>query len=184
MPQEGITQGDPLAMAMYAVAITLLIHHLKDNAVKQVWFADAATAGGNLVNLKEWWEHIVSIGPDYGYYPNAMKTWLVVKEEKEIDAATLFKETGVSITVEGKRHFGAAIGKQIFIESYVQRKVLEWVGEIESLSSIATSQPHAAYTAFTHGLAGKWPTLQEQSQMWKTFSSHLKTSSESDSFHQ
>ena len=67
-----------------------------------------------------------------------------------------FKETGVSITVEGKRHLGAAIGKQIFIESYVQRKVSKWVGEIESLSSIATSQPHAAYTAFTHGLAGKW----------------------------
>ena len=95
------------------------------------------------------------IGPEYGYYPNAMNTGLVVKEEKEIDAATLFKETGVSITLEGKRHLGAAIGKQIFIESYVQRKVSEWVGEIESLSSIATSQPHAAYTAFTHGLVGK-----------------------------
>ena len=140
MSQEGITQGDPLAMVMYAVAMTPLIHRLKDNAVKQVWFADDATTGGNLVNLKEWWEHIVNIGPDYGYYPNSMKTWLVViKEEKEIDAATLFKETGVSITVEGKRHLGAAIGKQIFIESYVQRKVSEWVGEIESLSSIATS---------------------------------------------
>ena len=96
MSQEGITQGDPLAMAMYAVAITPLIHCLKDNAVKQVWFADDATAGGNLVNLKEWGEHIVSKGPDYGYYPNAMKTWLVVKEEKEIDAATLQRNRSVN----------------------------------------------------------------------------------------
>ena len=145
MSQEGTTQGDPLAMVMYVVAITPLIHRLKDNAVKQVWFTDDATAGGSFVNLKEWWEHIVSIGPDYGYYPNAMKTWLVVKEEKEIGAATLLKKkTGVSITVEGKRHLGAAIGKQTFIKSYVQRKVSEWVGEIECLSSITTSQPHAA----------------------------------------
>ena len=56
------------------------------------------------------WERISRIGPDYGYYPwpNAVKTWLVVKEGKESDAATLFKETGASITVDGKRHLGAA----------------------------------------------------------------------------
>ena len=156
MSQEGTTQGDPLAMAMYAIAITPLIHHLKDTAVHQAWFADDATAGGNLTNLKEWWEQIVRLGPDYGYYPNALKTWLVVKEGKESDAATLFEGTGVSITTEGKRHLGAAIGTQTFIEKYVQQKVSKWVNEVERLSSIATSQPHAAYSAFTHGLAGKW----------------------------
>ena len=85
-----------------------------------------------------------------------MKTWLVVKEGKESDAATLFEDTGVSITTDGKRHLRAAIGTQAFIEKYVQQKVSKWVSEIERLSSIATSQPHAAYTAFTHGLAGKW----------------------------
>ena len=41
------------------------------------------------------------IGPDYGYYPNVSKNWLVVKEGKEPDDATLFEETGVSISVEG-----------------------------------------------------------------------------------
>ena len=49
--------------------------------------------------------------------------------------------------------------EQTFIQSYVQQKVSEWVGEIECLSSIAVTQPHAAYTAFTHGLAGKWAYL-------------------------
>ena len=96
------------------------------------------------------------MGPDYGYYPNASKTWLVVKEGKEPEAATVFEETGVSISIDGKRHLGAAIGRQAFVDNYVQRKVSEWVNEIEHLSSIAISQPHAAYTAFTHGLAGKW----------------------------
>ena len=32
----------------------------------------------------------------------------------------------------------------------------KWVLEIERLASIASSQPHAAYTAFTHGLSASW----------------------------
>ena len=48
---EGTTQGDPLAMAMYSVSVTPLIASLQDAHVKQVWFADDATAGGTLHGL-------------------------------------------------------------------------------------------------------------------------------------
>ena len=44
LSQEGTTQGDPLAMAMYAIAIS----PLESEQIKQVWFADDATAGGEL----------------------------------------------------------------------------------------------------------------------------------------
>ena len=67
LSQEGTTQGDPLAMAMYAIAITPLIHRLEDRVNKHVWFADDATAGGDLARLKIWWDRISEIGPDYGY---------------------------------------------------------------------------------------------------------------------
>ena len=40
----------------------------------------------------------------------------------------------------------------MFIESYVQRKVTTWIDKLERLSSIAITQPHAAFAAFTHGL--------------------------------
>ena len=50
--QEGITQGDPLAMAMYAVATVPLIEKLQSTNTKQVCYADDATAGGTLLNLK------------------------------------------------------------------------------------------------------------------------------------
>ena len=47
---EGTTQGDPLAMPMYALATILLIKklhcHLAD--VSQVWYADDASAAGKL----------------------------------------------------------------------------------------------------------------------------------------
>ena len=45
---------------------------------------------------------------------------------------------------------------QAFVESYIERRVSEWVNAVECLSSIAHTQPHAAYAAFTHGLMSKW----------------------------
>ena len=50
---EGTTQGDQLPMAMYALAIKLLIDKLRvlEPSEKQVWFADDATAAGRLASL-------------------------------------------------------------------------------------------------------------------------------------
>lgn len=55
--QEGATQGDPLAMAMYAPAISPLINELKDADLdtKQVWYADDASAGAKLAHLLLLW---------------------------------------------------------------------------------------------------------------------------------
>ncbi len=68
---EGTTQGDPLAMAMYALAVTPLIHRLREETpdAKQVWFADDATGAGRLRAL-------TTIDPEIGYFPNATKTHL------------------------------------------------------------------------------------------------------------
>ena len=64
-----------------------------------------------------------------------------------------------SDTRRGKRHLGAALGISSFVEEYVGEKVKEWTEQIYRLSTIALSQPHAAYAAFTHGLAGRWAYL-------------------------
>ncbi len=69
LSQEGTTQGDPLVLAIYAVAISPLIRRLEDEHLKQVCFADDATAGGDFAHLKIWWEHIVDLGPENGYQP-------------------------------------------------------------------------------------------------------------------
>ena len=78
--QEGTTQGDPLAMVMYGIAVIPLIRRLSLHQTTQACFADDATAGGQITPLREWCKNIQKIGPDYGYYPNAAKTWLIVKE--------------------------------------------------------------------------------------------------------
>ena len=47
LSEEGTTQGDLLAMPMYASGIVSLINALSDDRVKQVWYADDATACGH-----------------------------------------------------------------------------------------------------------------------------------------
>ena len=51
LSEEGITQGDPLAMLMYAIAMIPLIRRLLNNDVTQVWYADDACACGRLASL-------------------------------------------------------------------------------------------------------------------------------------
>ena len=52
--QEGITQGNPLAIPFYALATLPLIDSLSKDApeVTQIWYADDANAIGRLADLK------------------------------------------------------------------------------------------------------------------------------------
>ena len=84
---------------------------------------------------------------------------MVVKEEYFYQAKDLFEETGIKITTGGHKILGAACGKRSFVEGYVAEKIDEWVKEIELLSTIAEIYPHAAYTAFTRVIIGKWQYL-------------------------
>ena len=78
---EGTTQGDPLAMVIYALAVTPLIRslHQPQPDVSQVWYADNATAAGQLAPLLLWWKHLMKYGPMYGYFPNTAKICHIVK---------------------------------------------------------------------------------------------------------
>ena len=80
LSKEGTTQGDPLAMAMYAIGTQPLIRRL-DGIAKQVWYADDSAAGSSLERLRRWWDLLKEIGPLYGYYPNGAKTHVLAKRE-------------------------------------------------------------------------------------------------------
>ncbi len=154
---EGTTQGDPLAMAMYGLAIVPLIKKL-DGTCRQIWYADDSAAWGSLDQLQSWWSQLSRIGPGFGYFANPSKTWLVVKESKleEATATFAFAGSGVNITCSGRPYLGAATGSDLFVKEYVEAKVASWVALTRQLSEIAKSQPQAAFLAFTHGLQSKW----------------------------
>ena len=91
LSKEGTTQGDPLAMVMYAVASIPLIHELSSiSSVKQLWYADDATGMGTLNGLMSWWDRINELGKFYGYWPNAAKSSLLVSKDHYDEACELF----------------------------------------------------------------------------------------------
>ena len=51
------------------------------------------------------------------------------------------------------------MGDPDYHQEYLKSKVSSLVSQIRTLAGIATTEPHAAYAAFTHGLAQKWTYL-------------------------
>ena len=114
--------------------------------MNRVWFADDATAGGTLQSLKQWWDELERIGPDFGYFANAPKSWLIVKEEHMTDAANIFANSGIQITKEGRRNLGAALGTQSFTEEFVTKQVQKWVEEVKWLAIILAERRGQPYS--------------------------------------
>jgi len=52
-------------------------------------------AAGSLVDLLIWWKQLSTLGPGYGYYVNAAKSWLVVKKDCFDEACSLFAGTSL-----------------------------------------------------------------------------------------
>ena len=177
---EGTTQGDPIAMAMYALGLSVLLNEIdcQTTEIKQVAYADDLTGAGKIDKLKAWWDLIIMRGPQVGYHPNARKSCLIVKTEHYERAVDVFSETDVVITKEGQRHLGAALGTESFKRQFVKEKVEEWVKEIRNLSDIAKTEPHAAYTAFTHGVKHRWNylmrTIPDISELLEPLESAIK----------
>ena len=72
--KEGVTQGDPLSMFMYAIGTLPLIHSLNDPGHwTQLWYADDASASGALPELRNWFNQLCSYGRSFGYYPETTK---------------------------------------------------------------------------------------------------------------
>ena len=55
----------------------------------------------------------------------------------------LFADSQINITLEGKRHLGAALGSVNFKDEYIDEKVRNWVNDIKTPADIAKTQPHA-----------------------------------------
>ena len=65
-------------MAIHVVALRPLIDRLQ-NAATQIWYAHDAGASGKLTDLRHWWNNLVTIGQDFGYHTNTLKSVIVTK---------------------------------------------------------------------------------------------------------
>ena len=152
----GTTQGDPLAMGIYALGTLPLIPKL-NHLASQVQYADKALAGGTLQQPCHcaWWNSLISLGPAIGYFTTPHMTWFIVKRHHLKASTDIFHGTRINITAEGRRHLVAALGEWSFVDIYVKDKITKWMHELEVLTTIAKMHPQDAYSALTHGLMSK-----------------------------
>ena len=163
LSEEGVTQGDPAAMAKYALASKPLIVKLSNGnpEVKQVWYADDGTGAGKIAQLRPYWDSLCQHGPAFGYFPKASKSVLIIKDPSLMEhAKTTFEGVDIEITCDGQRHLGAAIGTLNFREEFVKKKVEKWVKDVKKLAMFAEVEPQAALTAFAKGISCRWRYLQ------------------------
>ena len=108
------------------------------------------------------------------------KSWLIVKEGNIDAARSHFENTNINITTEGRKYLGAALGTKEFCDTFLKNKVENWTKEIERLSVIAKTQPHAAYSAFTHGVSSRWTNMARTNSNLAQFLQLLTKAIDSD----
>ena len=122
----------------------------------QIWYSDNAGASGKLVDLKEWWNKLSIIGPEYSYHTKALKSVVITKPAHFEEATKLFSGSGVRIITDGARYLGAPIGSEAYRTTFIENKIAEWITEVKTLSNIAKTEPQGAYAAFTYSVISEW----------------------------
>ena len=115
---------------------------------------------GRLMDVRCWWDRLVSIGPDFGYFPNPSKTCLIVKDCFYDSAVSIFKDSGVCITAEGKRHLGAALHGLFLLCCFLCSSegfiVAAGTHHFIGFFSYSTS---CSLCCFVHGVVSRWNYL-------------------------
>ena len=146
--QEGTTQGDPLAMAMYGLAIIPLIKLLSVDNVIQKWYADDGNAVGNLSNLRTILDKIVSLGKFFGYNVKASKCQLNFENKKHGEAEKIFENTGITVKT-GSRVLGSVIGTESEYKNFLEFQQNEQIKILTKLTKIAKNSPQKVYACYT-----------------------------------
>ena len=161
LSKDGTTKGDPTSMGVYALGTLPLLQFLLGFTLvnqlnaKEVAFADDFTVAGKLSSIRDYWSQLTSIGPKYGYFPKASKSYLILKEDQLPNATALFGNSNVNITVKRKRHLGAIVASDGYKRGYVDELVKDWNSQLCMLSIVAERQPQAAYTVFVSAFKNK-----------------------------
>jgi hypothetical protein len=186
LSKEGVTQGVPSAMKLYAIGLLPLTLKLKDSSdfVKgqwdifksneeflqtneeemvpkwtQSWYADDSSCINYLKFVLFWMKLLMQEGPKYGYYPEPDKSYLVVAPAFIEEAKQLFSPYGV-VVVEGHRVLGGFVGSKLAGDEWAANKIQTWDKSLKILAHVATTQPQAAYVAVSKSLQNEWGYLQ------------------------
>ena len=160
--REGVTQGDPLAMILYGIALLPLAEKLRAAYpdVMQPWYADDSGLFGRHARNARCLKLLTQLGPWFGYYPEPAKSWHICTEAEETAAREAFRREGFQMQFSrGKRYVGGFIGSEESRAEWLKGMVDGWVYGVRTLAAIAVKYPQTAYAGLASSLQGEWQYL-------------------------
>eukprot|EP00957_Ditylum_brightwellii_P041621 3152427-Ditylum_brightwellii.AAC.1 len=118
MKKEGMMQGDPIVMILYALAVLLLILHIKE----------LISMLGDITNqltIKTWFDKLYKIGPPWGYIPEPEKSIMVASPSNLDKAKTFFANYKFKLK-EGCCYLGRFLDLAELSKQYAEERVEEW----------------------------------------------------------
>ena len=160
LSREGVTQGDPLSMILYGVALVPLIRFLKAEhpTLIQAWYADDGASLGWSDHQIAFITHLQRHGPHFGIYLNVDKCICIVREADLEKARNKFEQFGFVLTT-GARYLGGFVGMDENRDEWIDAKVNDWVHGIKELAKAAKKYPQTAYASLTKSLQLEWQYL-------------------------
>jgi len=162
LSREGVTQGDPLAMALYGIALLPLAELLRSEHpdVTQPWFADDAAMQGLPQPVAKCFRLLIRVGPQFGYYPEPDKSFAICPLATEAAARPAFDAEELPIGYcRGHRYVGGFVGSGAMRDRWLEPKVESWVAGVKALAKVAARYPQAAYHGFAMSLQAEWQYL-------------------------
>ena len=157
LSREGVTQGDPLSMILYGVALAPLIRLLKTEVptVVQGWYADDGGMAGMGRQVKRSIELLLRHGEQFGYYLNTGKSICITRPEDLPKAREFFKAWKLDF-VTGYRYVGGFIGAEEERDEWLEPKIDAWEQGVKDLAMVAKKYPQAAYAGLTKSFQNEW----------------------------
>jgi hypothetical protein len=161
LSQEGVTQGDPLSMILYGVALAPLSKKLRhaEATVMQPWYADDLAMAGPCSGIARAMRLLEQWGPARGYFPEPAKSIVISPPADQAHARHAF--AGMDFRyVDGSRYVGGFIGTVESREAWLQPRIDDWVYGIKLLARVSQRFPQTAYAGLSKSLQSEWQYLQ------------------------
>ena len=161
LSEEGVTQGDPLSMILYGLALVPLAERLKEAVpdVVQPWYADDAAMAGPASRIRTTMKLLMKWGPARGYFPEPAKSIVVVDDTQRERCQVLLREFDFRYT-DGHRYVGGYIGSDKARSDWIDPQIQQWVKGIKALAKVARRYPQTAYAGLQKSLQSEWMYLQ------------------------
>ena len=69
-------------------------------SAKTVAFLDDLTVPGKLAGIRKYFGKLTVLGPNYNHFPEASKSYLILKEYKLDEVRNIFNNSNMNITIE------------------------------------------------------------------------------------